>query len=174
MLEPYPDWSSLGDWFKCYNTFINILTFSPGNLLPCPIPPLPQATTPAWKGVGCARFYTMVDCFPENVHTLPKEIGNSKGKAILRGIWGASNQWTLCGRGKDIYWNSYHSATDIICLFLFFGVVVNRQEIQNRSCACPLDRENLVRNKVSFKFYWRTLYKLLISWNIWKFQIILA
>lgn len=82
--------------------------------------PLPQATTPAWKGVGCARFYTMVDCFPENVHTLHKEIGNSKGKAILRGIWGVSNQWTLCERGKDIYWNSYHSATDIISLFFFF------------------------------------------------------
>ena len=41
-------------------------------------------------------------------------------------------------------------ATDIIC-FAFFGVVMNRQEIQTRSCACPLDRENLVRNEVSLQ-----------------------
>lgn len=60
-------------------------------------------TTLAWKGAGCARFYTM--CFPANIHTIPKETGNSKGEAISRGIWGGSNQWTLCGKGMNIYWS---------------------------------------------------------------------
>lgn len=76
-------------------------------------------TTLAWKGVGCARFYTM--CFPANIHTIPKEIGNSKGEAISRGIWGGSNQWTLCGRGMNIYWSG---TAIIIFSFSFLALLI--------------------------------------------------
>lgn len=42
-------------------------------------------------------------------------------------------------------------AVDYFLVFVFcFFIVLNRQERQTQSCACPLDRENLIRNEVSY------------------------
>ena len=35
-------------------------------------------------------------------------------------------------------------------LLIIYFFALNRQERQTQSCACPLDRQNLVRNEVSY------------------------
>ena len=62
---------------------------------------------------------------------------------------------------KSLLWEGYGYLLEQLLLIFFFlcylislalcDVAVNRQERQTRSCACPLDRENLVRNEVSLQ-----------------------
>ena len=106
--------------------------------------------------------------FPENIHTCRKEIGNPKLKVreFQEGFEGVQIKepsvggvWIFTGTAIiDIFFPCY-----LISLALC-DVAVNRQERQTRSCACPLDRENLVRNEVSLQII---LLKgtTKISWN---------